>query len=309
MEKMKAIRAHGFGGPEVLKLDEIPRPTPGAGELLVRVRATSVNPIDWKLRQGMVPELPIPFVPGGDFSGTVEDVGPKVVVYKKGDEVYGCVPGSTGADAEFVVCPMTALAPKPRSLDHVAAAAVPLASMTAWQALFDQGKLKINEIVLILGASGSVGRFAIQLAKRAGAHVIATASTKNLEVVRRLGADGAIDYTKERIQDVALDVDLCIDLVGGELHRAAFDVLRSGDRLVSAVQLPDAALARERGIDAKVFRMKPDTTQLREIAKRIDAGQIKVEVAKVLPLERASEAEELNRTHEVSGKIVLRVAA
>jgi NADPH:quinone reductase-like Zn-dependent oxidoreductase len=298
----------------VLHLDDVPRPEPGRGEVLVRVVAASVNPIDWKLREGLLRELALPFIPGGDFSGRVAALGAGVGDLPKGTEVYGCIPGSMGADAEYVVCPRSALARKPRSLDHVQAASVPIAAMTAWQALFDHGKLAANELleetptVLILGASGGVGWFAVQLAKQAFAYVYGTASPSNVDRVLQLGADAAIDHHKYRFEDVATDVNLCIDLVGGELQRRAFQVVRRGGALVSTVQPPSEELARRNGVHATMFRMNPSAEQLREIAKRIDAGQLVVDVAKVLPLDRASEAEELNRRHEVTGKIVLRVS-
>jgi NADPH:quinone reductase-like Zn-dependent oxidoreductase len=308
MANMKAMRINAFGGPEVITLEDIPRPTPRAGELLVRVRATSVNPIDWKLREGTYPDLPLPFTPGGDFSGEVEELGSGVAGYRKGDEVYGCIPGSRGAEAEYLTCPTTALAPKPRTLDHVAAASVPLAGMTAWQGLFDNGKLQRGQTVLILGASGGVGSFAVQLAKHAGARVIATGSAAGLARLRALGADVALDYRKERFEDVAKDVDLCLDLVAGEDQRRAAAVIKKGGTLVSALGQPPEELAKGRGITLLGYRQQARNEQLRELAKLIDAGSVKVEVAKVLPLEKASEAEELNRSHKVTGKIVLSVA-
>jgi NADPH:quinone reductase-like Zn-dependent oxidoreductase len=305
---MKAIRAHGFGGPEVLHLDEIPRPDPGPGDVLVRVLASSVNPIDWKLRQGLYKELSLPFIPGGDFVGTIDALGPEVTTFRKGQEVYGCAPGSIGAQAEYVVVPAATMALKPRTLDSVGAASVPLASMTAWQALFDHGKLAAGQHLLILGASGGVGSFAVQFAKTVNARVSGTASTANVERVRALGADHVIDYKKERIEDAVKDVDLCVDLVGGELQRRAFSVIKKGGRLVSTVQSPEER-EQSRGIQAMVFRQQPNGEQLRRIGELIDAGKVKIDVARVLPLDRASEAEELNRRHEVTGKIVLRVAS
>ncbi|HZU97263.1 MAG TPA: NADP-dependent oxidoreductase, partial [Planctomycetota bacterium] len=291
-------------------MDDVPRPSPGDGEVLVRVIAASVNPVDWKYREGQYPTLPVPFITGGDFSGTIEATGPGVSAFRVGDAVFGGVPGSTGSHAEFVVVPVGAIAPKPRSLDHIQAASVPLTAMTAWQGLFDQGKLAPGEHVLILGGSGGVGSLAVQLAKNAKARVLATASTENVARVRELGADFVIDYRKQHLRDAGEAVDLVLDLVGGDSRREAFDVVRRGGRLVTTVMPPpDEGLARARGVTAVHFRQQFRGDDLREIARQIDAGSVRITVAKVLPLERAAEAEELNRKKQVSGKIVLRVAA
>ncbi len=304
---MRAIRVHSFGGPEVLRLDEIPKPVPAEGQVLVRVLATSVNPADWKSREGMFGNIPLPFIPGSDFCGVVDGLGPNVTRFKRGDDVFGFVTG--GADAEYLVAPESAIAPRPKTLDALQAAAVPLAGLTAWQGLFDNGRLARGESVLILGASGGVGSIAVQLAKDAGAHVAGTAKGDEIELVRKLGVDDAIDYGKLRFEDVVKDVDLCLDLVGGDLQRRAFSVVKKGGRLVSTVQPPDEALASARGVEAKMMFTRPRGDQLRELAARIDAGKLKINIVTVLPLERASEAEELNRSHRVTGKIVLRVAA
>jgi NADPH:quinone reductase-like Zn-dependent oxidoreductase len=309
MAIMKAIRAHRFGGPDVLRLEDVPRPEPGEGQVLVRVRATSVNPVDWKVREGRYREVPLPFTPGGDFSGVVELLGPGATGFAEGDEVYGCMPSSLGAAAEFLVAPIEAMARKPHLLDGTQAASVPLAALTAWQALFDHGRLAAGESVLVLGASGGVGWFTAQLAKQAGARVLGTSSRRNIERVHRAGVDRVIDYGAERIEDVAKDVDLGVDLVGGELGKRGLSCVRRGGRLVSTVEPPLVDTANARGIETKYFRVRPSAAQLGEIAKRIDAGALKVEVARVLPLARAGEAEELNRRHEVAGKIVLKVAA
>jgi NADPH:quinone reductase-like Zn-dependent oxidoreductase len=306
---MKAIRAHRFGGPEVLEVDEVVKPTPGAGEVLVRVVASSVNPIDWKLREGMFKEVPLPFTTGGDFSGVIEAVGPGVADFKVGQKVFGVAPGSMGAHAEFVVEPAKTLAHKPTTLDHLLAASVPLTALTAWQALFDHGKLLAREHVFILGASGGVGSFAVQFARNAKAWVSGTASTENVERVRELGASQVIDYKRERFDQVATNIDLCLDLVGGDLQQQAFNVMKKGGRLISTVEPPDEDLAASRGVTASFFMMQPRGPQLHEIARQIDAGMVRVNVAKVMPLEKTSEAEELNRQQKVTGKIVLRVAA
>ena len=307
MDTMRAVRVDRFGGPETLKIQDVPKPRPGSGEALVRVAATSVNPVDWKFREGFFKDLPLPFTPGGDFCGTIEELGPYAAGFKKGDVVFGCARGSVGAEAEFLVAPVKNMALKPRTLEPVEAAGVPLAGMTAWQGLYTHGHLKSGETVLILGASGAVGSIAVQLAKRVGARVIGTASADGIDRLRALGCDEVVDYKKRSFEDAAHDVDLCLDLLGGEYQKRAFTVIKRGGRLVSTVEAPDAALARRTGFEALVFRMEPDAAQLRELAMKIDAGELKVPVAKVLPMARAGEAEELNRRHKVQGKIVLQV--
>ncbi|HEX4047807.1 MAG TPA: NADP-dependent oxidoreductase [Elusimicrobiota bacterium] len=309
MDTMRAVRVSHFGGPEALKILDVPRPRPRPGEALVRVEATGVNPVDWKLREGFFKDLPLPFTPGGDFCGTIEELGSGAEGYEKGDVVFGCADGSVGAEAEYLAVSVKNLALKPRTLGPVEAAGVPLAGMTAWQGLFTHGRLKFGETVLILGASGGVGSIAVQLAKSIGARVIGTASAECVERLKALGCDEPVDYKARRFEDAARGVDLCLDLLGGDFQQRAFATLKRGGRLLSAVEPPDAALARRRGISAEFFRMKPDAAELRELALKIDSGELKVPVAKVLPLERAAEAEELNRRHEVHGKIVLRVGA
>lgn len=305
---MKAIQVRRFGGPEVLKLEDVPLPKPGQGEVLVRVHAASVNPVDWKLREGWFGPRPLPFIPGGDFSGVVEELGPGVRTRKVGDEVYGCMPASIGADAEFVAAPEEVLALKPRTLGHDRAASVPLVAMTAWQALRESGGLRPGETVLILGASGGVGSMAVQLAKHWGARVIGTASAPNLARVAELGADQVIDYNAcPMLEEVVSGVDLCLDLVGGAAQTRAFNVVRRGGRLVSTVQPPDQELLRQRGLSGRMHVTRPHSDYLQAIAELVDAGRLRVCVSRVLPLERAAEAEELNRRQSVDGKIVLKL--
>jgi NADPH:quinone reductase-like Zn-dependent oxidoreductase len=263
--------------------------------------------VDWKFREGFFKDLPLPFTPGGDFCGTIEELGPGSNGFKKGDIVFGCSKGSVGAEAEYLAVPVKNMALKPRTLEPVEAAGVPLAGMTAWQGLFTHGHLKSGETVLILGASGAVGGIAVQLAKLVGARVIGTGSAGSIGRLKALGVDEPVDYATQRFEDAARGVDLCLDLVGGDLQIRAFAAVKRGGRLLSTVSPPDAALAVRREISAAFFAMKPDAAELSELAMKIDAGQLKVPVAKVLPLERAAEAEELNRRHEVHGKIVLRV--
>lgn len=306
---MKAIRVRRFGGPEVLRLEEVPRPEPGPGELLVRVRAAAVNPVDWKLREGYLGAQPLPFTPGSDFSGVVEALGPGAAGFREGEAVYGCLPGSRGADAEYIAAPVETTALKPRTLDHTRAASLPLVSTAAWQALFEAGALQSGETVLILGASGGVGSIAVQLARSSGARVVGTASTENVERVLRLGAEQVIDYTRQKsLEDAVGGVDLCLDLVGGAFQTRAFNVIRRGGRLVSTVQPPDRGMLAARGLSGGMIVARPHAAYLRAIAELVDSGRLKVSVAKVMPLERAAEAEELSRRQHVDGKIVLQLA-
>lgn len=303
---MKAVRVRRFGGPEVLALEEVPRPVPGRGELLVRVRAASVNPVDWKLREGWFGPLPLPFTPGGDFSGVVEEVGPGVRLRRPGEEVYGCMPASIGADAEFVAAPEDVVAPKPRTLGHARAASVPLVAMTAWQALREAGGLRSGETVLILGASGGVGSMAVQLAKLWGARVVGTCSAANIPKVETLGADQVIDYAScPQFEEEVSEVDLCLDLVGGAAQTCAFNSIRRGGRLVSTVHPPDRERLEQRGLIGRMHVTRPHADYLRAIAELIDAGNLRVSVSRIMPLDRAAEAEELNRRQSVDGKIVL----
>lgn len=307
MATMKAVRIKKFGGPETIAVEDVPRPQPKPGEVLVRVHASSINPMDWKLREGMMKDLPLPFTPGGDFSGVIEELGSGVSDFTRGQEVFGCTPGSIGADAEFLVAPADTIAAKPKSLDHLKTASVPLAAMTGWQALFEHGKLTKGQTVLILGGSGGVGSFAVQFAKAAGAKVIATASTENVEQVRELGADVVIDYKARRVEDEVRNADVCVDLVGGEFGLRAISCVKKGGAMVSTVQPPDQTACGTQGIQCKMMLMRPKAEHLREIARLIDGGKVKVRVAKVMPMHRAAEAEEMNRRHEVEGKIVLQV--
>ncbi|HSZ87681.1 MAG TPA: NADP-dependent oxidoreductase, partial [Puia sp.] len=220
---MRAIMIHEFGGPEVLKLEDAPQPKPAADELLIKVYATSVNPIDWKIREGARKEkFPInfPLIPGWDVSGVIAETGNEVKNFKKRDKVYSRTdPTKNGTYAEYVVVKADQVNRKPETIDHIKAAAVPLAGLTAWQGLFDHGKLNSGERVLIHGASGGVGTFAVQFAKWKGAYVIGTSSEKNVDFLKELGADEVIDYKKENFEDRLHDVDLVFDTIGAQTQR------------------------------------------------------------------------------------------
>jgi NADPH:quinone reductase-like Zn-dependent oxidoreductase len=312
---MKAIRIHNYGGPEVLQYEDAPRPKPQAGEVLVRVHAAGVNPIDWKVREGHMKDFwphKLPLIPGWDLSGVVEEVGPGPAAagrFKKGDEVYSVPDVSRdGAYAEYIVVRESELALKPKSLHHVRAAAVPLAALTAWQALFDAGQLVSGQRVLIHGGSGGVGHVAVQLAKWKGAHVLATASTKNQELLREIGVDEPIDYTKQKFEDVARDVDLVLDLIGGETQERSWSVLKKGGVLLSLVQPPSVEKAKALGVRAAFVAGHPNGAQLAEIAKIIDAGQLAPVIDRILPLSEVRRAHELSKSGHTRGKIVLRIS-
>ncbi len=296
---MKAIRIHQYGGPEVLAQVEMQRPTPGHDEVLIKVHAAAVNPIDWKMRAGHVKEvfpLTFPSTLGWDVSGTVEEAGDKATQFKRGDEVYALVKG--GGYAEFVVANATVVAKKPRTLDHVYAAAVPVAGQTALQALFEVAQLRAGQKVLIHAAAGGVGNFAVQLAKAKGAYVIGTASSKNQAFLGELGVDQAVDY----------QIDVVLDTVGGETQERSFKVLKKGGILVSLVQPPSQESATKYGVRALFYGGHASSSDLAEIAKLIDDGKVKPVVETVLPLADARRAHELSETGHARGKIVLKVA-
>jgi NADPH:quinone reductase-like Zn-dependent oxidoreductase len=312
---MKAIRIHSYGGPKVLKYEDAPRPQPKAGEVLIRVHAAGVNPIDWKVREGEMKDFwphTFPLILGWDLSGVVEELGPDPAAagrFKIGDEVYGLPdPTRGGAYADYIVVRETELALKPDSLYHIRAAAVPLATLTAWQALFDTAQLQPGHRVLIHAGSGGVGHFAVRLAKWKGAHVFATASTKNQDLLRKLGVDEPIDYTKQRFENVARNIDIVLDTIGGETQERSWSVLKKGGNLVSLVQPPSEEKAKELGVRAAFVASHPNGEQLAEISKIIDSGKLAPVIDRILPLSEARRAHELSQSGHVRGKIVLRVS-
>jgi len=311
METMKAVRIHEYGGPEVLRYEDAPRPVVKPDEVLIRVHAAGVNPVDWKVRQGHAKDFlkyTMPFIPGWDVSGVVEAVGLDTTRLQVGDAVYGRPDISRdGAYAEYIAARESEVAPKPKSLDHVQAAAVPLAGLTAWQALFDAAKLEAGQRVLIHGAAGGVGTFAVQFAHLKGAHVIGTASQKNHEFLRSLGANETIDYNTTRFEDVVRDVDVVLDTITGETMERSWKVLKKGGILVTILQPPSHEKAASLGVRCAHVFVQPSVAQLNEIAKLIDAGKVTVVIEKVFPLWEARAAHELSATGHVRGKIVLRV--
>jgi len=333
---MKAVIAEQYGGVEVLELnDDLPVPRVGPNGVLVNVHAASVNPVDWKLREGLldaVRPVVFPVIWGCDFSGVVAEVGPAVTLFKPGDEVYGMKDGYVaktyrGTYAEYVVAPEKSLAAKPRILSHEEAAAVPLAALTAWQAMVNQGRLKPGQRVLIHAGAGGVGVMAIQIAKAFGAYVAATASTRNQDLLRELGADLAIDYTREKIGKVRPKFDLVLDGVGKGVWVESFRALKMGGRLITltppipekssgkvkffATAIQGVGLGIVRGLlggkRLLITQVKPRGGELEKINALIEAGKIRPVVEKVFALEQIAEAHRLSEAGHVRGKLVISI--
>lgn len=307
---MKAVRVHEFGGPEVMRVEDLPEPTPGPNQVLVAVKAASANPVDYKTREGKYPPVKaeqLPIVLGRDVAGVATRFGEGVSDIAVDDEVYALLPNDIGGFAEWVAAPAKLFARKPKSLDMVQAASVPLAALTAWQGLFDHGGLKSGQRVLIHGASGGVGIFAVQFARAAGAEVLATCSAEQKSFVESLGAVRAIDYRAERFEDIARDMDLVYDLVGGETQDRSWGVLKRGGVLICTVQQPDEARAKAAGVRAERYTAQPSGEQLTEIGRMIDDGKVRVKLDRVFPLDQAVEAENHLQNDHVVGKVVLSV--
>ena len=308
---MKAIVIHEYDGPEVLKYEDVPRPEPKDDQLLVRVIAAGVNPVDGLIRAGMFANenRTFPIILGGDIAGVVEKVGNKVTKFKAGDPVFAYVSlNSSGGYAQYALVPEREAAPKPRSVTYIQAAAVPIVAMTAWQALIDTAKLGSGQTVLIHGGSGGVGSFAIQIAKARGAKVIATASTANQDFLKQLGADVAIDYTKQKFEDVATDVDVVLDSIGRDTLARSYGVVKKGGIIVSLVARPKESELEKHGIRGTALNVEPNSEELAEIGKLIDDKKIKVIVSQTLPLSDAMKAQEQVATGHTRGKVVLKVA-
>lgn len=308
---MKAVSIYYYGGPGVLAYEDAPRPHPAPGDVLVRVHAAGINPVDWKIREGHLKEMlhhTLPLVLGWDVSGVIAALGAGVTRFKVGDEVFSRPDiERDGAYAEFIVIRETEVALKPKSVDHVHAAALPLAGLTVWQSLFDAAALTAGQRVLIHAAAGGVGSLAVQLAKGRGAHVIGTASAKNHAFVRALGADEVVDYERERFETVVGPVDVVFDTMGGDIQTRSWKVLKRGGILVSIASPPSAeAPVAHGGRFAFVFT-QPNAAQLAEIATLVDAGKLKASVETVLPLAAAVRGQALSAAGHTRGKIVLQV--
>jgi NADPH:quinone reductase-like Zn-dependent oxidoreductase len=313
VQTMKAVRIHQYGGPEMLKYEDAPRPEPAEDEVLVRIHAAAVNPVDWRIRSGSRRQRlkhTFPLILGWDLSGTVARVGTRVKDFGLGDEVYSRPDLlRNGSYAEYIVVREKELAKRPRTLDHVHAAAVPLAALTAWQTLFAEAAIGLSkgQTLLVQGGAGGVGHLAVQLAKWRGARVITTGSTASVVFLHELGADEVIDYTKQRFEDVAHDVDAVFDTLGGEVQARSWRVLRKGGVLASIVSPPSEEEARAHGVRGAYVFVQPSQPQLEELAHLIDDKQLRPVVAKVLPLAEAHAAHELSEGGHVRGKLVLRV--
>jgi NADPH:quinone reductase-like Zn-dependent oxidoreductase len=309
MTTTQSIRVHAYGGPEQLKIEQATLPQPQAGEVLVRVLSAGVNPVDWKIRQGYLKDfrpMQFPYTPGADIAGIVEEVGPGVTTFHKGQAVFG--QSSSGAYAEYAIASVNVLAAKPESISFDEAAAIPIGATTAWQGLFDQGGLQAGQHVLIEGASGGVGLFAVQFARWKGAHVIGTTSTANVETIRELGAEQVIDYKKTQVESVVKDVDLVFDTVGGETLERAYGLLKRGGILATIAGAPSQEKEKQFGIRTAWFSAQTSSQLLQQFAQLIVEGQVKVFIQKTFPLHEAKQAHETSQSGHGLGRIVLHIA-
>jgi NADPH:quinone reductase-like Zn-dependent oxidoreductase len=308
MTRIRKMRIHRFGGPDVLQADDVEFSLPDASQVLVGVKAASINPVDFKIRNGKYPAVKedrLPYTLGRDTSGVIEKCGAQADRFKVGDEVFGIVGIGGGGYAEKVVLDQTAIARKAPGIEHSHATAIPLAGQTAWQGLFRHGQLKAGQSVLIHGGSGGVGHFAIQFAKAKGARVFTTVSTSNVAFARSLGADVVIDYKTQRFENHASDLDMVFDLIDGETRERSWKLLKRGGTLVSTLTDPSQDKAKELHVRALRYTVEADGNELAEIAELVAAGRVKPYVEKTYPLEKAAEAlAAVERGHSV-GKIVL----
>jgi len=297
---MHAVVMHETGGPEVLQWEELERPEPDEGQVLIRVHAASVNPADWKARRGFR-ETALPAVLGVDASGTVELS--RADGFAEGDEVFGFA--ASGSYAEFATASAEAIAKKPAGLSHEQAAAIPVAGLTAWQVLFDRGGLDRGQTALIAGAAGGVGHFAVQFAADAGARAIGTGSAGNHDFVLGLGAAEYVDYTQQDVAEAVSDVDIAFDTVGGEVTESLVPTVREGGILVTIAAAPPEEAAKERGVRAELLIVSPRSDQLARIAELVAAGDVQIEIADVIPITEIQDAHELSESGHTRGKLVL----
>ena len=306
-EMMNAIQAMDYGGPEVLEFQQVDRPEPGGDQVLVRLKAAGVNPADWKYRSGMYKErMPVhfPWIPGLEGSGVVEAVGADVKTYKAGQEVYGAI---TSSYAEYALAKEKDIQPIPGGLTFEEAASLPVGVLTAWGALIDTANVQAGQNVLVHGAAGGVGAYVVQLAHWKGAHVIGTASAANLDYVRSLRADEALDYMAEPFESVVHDLDVVIDTVGGDYAQRSFKVLRPGGIYVTVAGMLPKDAGKAEGIRAE-RGVRATSDKLQEISKLLEAKQIWPTAGKLFPLPEARQAQELSQTGHGRGRIILRIS-
>ncbi len=305
---MKSIRIHSYGDSGEMKVEESARPQIGDGEVLVKVLAAGVNPVDWKIREGYMKQFmpkSFPFTLGQDLAGVVAEVGKNAGQFKTGDEGFGF---GSGSYAEHAAARASDISLKPKAVDFATAASIPTAGLTSWQALIDVAHVSPGQTALIHGAAGGVGSFAVQIAKWKGARVVATASADDAAYLKSLGVEQVIDYRKERFEDRAGNPDAVLDLIGGETLDRSYRAVKKGGIIVSTVGQPDQAKAREAGIRATHIVRKSDGSELAQLAQLVDQGILKPRVDRVLPMADAKRAHDLNQSGQSHGKIVLRVA-
>ena len=307
---MKAVQIHGFGGPEVMKYEDVPLPQIADEEVLVKIHASGVNPIDYKIRQGSkgANAYKLPLILGWDMCGDVSDLGKKVIEFKRGDRVFGR-PDTTrnGTYAEYTAVKASEIAAAPKFLDPISTAGIPLAGLTAWQGIFDHGKLQKGQRILIQGASGGVGSFAIQFAKWKGAYVVGTASRTNHQFLIDLGANEMLDYHENGYEKKYADFDLVFDTVGGQSQRKSMVMLKKGGILVSTLGIEDQAELKKNDLSGVRFMAQSSPSDLHEIAKLVDQREVKVVVDRILDLPDAAIAHRIIEEGHVRGKIILSV--
>lgn len=312
---MKAAQFKGYGGPEVITINEIPKPTPAENQVLIEVHAATINPFDYKLRRGYMKDampLQLPLTLGGDLSGVVVEIGTEVVNFKIGDEVFGqayAFAGGSGAIAEYAAASLENIAIKPKSIDHIQSGSLPLVGVSAIQALEQHINLQKGQKILIHGGAGGIGNIAIQLAKYLGAYVATTATEEDMEFVKSLGADEVIDYEKEKFEESppAGGFDAVYDTIGGDTQDRSFKVLKKGGVLVSMLGEPSAELAKEYGVKVIGQNTQTNSKNLARLAELVDQGVIKPQVDKVFPLEQTKEAFEYAETGLSKGKVVIEI--
>jgi len=306
---MKAVVLKEYGGADVLSYEDVEKPSLKDGDdILVKVRNIGVNPIEWKVRNGFgeMFGIKLPIILGTEISGTIEEVGKDVEKFAAGDEIFGNVNMLRGGGyAEFVIAKESEIAKKPENIDFEKAAAFPVGALTSWKALFTTADLQSGQKVLIHGAAGGIGSIAVQLAKAKGAYVYATASGKNEEFVRDLGADEFIDYTKTKFEDVVKEADVVLDTIGGDTQKRSFGVLKKGGFLVALPSPPPEGSAEKFGVTAVMIQSGPNGKLLGEIAELIAQGKVKAFIETVLPLAEIKKAHELSESGHARGKIVL----